>query len=99
MALEIRVKKTFERNLQDLVDYLDTEWGIIVTDTFLNKLWRRIDLLVLHPSIGIASAKIKGVRSVPITKHNRLFYKVEGRFLVLLLLFDNRRNPKRNRYM
>ncbi len=98
MALEVRAKKTFEKNLQTLVNFLDTEWGVNVTDAFLKKLWKRIDLLVLHPEIGIKSTKIRNVRSVPITKHNRLYYRVEGKYLILLLLFSNKLSPRRNRY-
>ena len=98
MALEIRVRKAFQHKLQKLVDYLDAEWNSSVTDQFLSKLQSRVYRLSTQPYTGIPSSKVAGVRSVPVTKHNRLYYRVAGKYLVILLLHDTRLHPKKNRY-
>jgi hypothetical protein len=33
-----------------------------------------------------------------ITKHNKLYYRIEGDIIYMITLFDTRQNPKKNRY-
>ena len=62
---------------------------------FENSLQQKINLLSTFPKLGYPSAKRKGVRSTLITKHNKLFYKVDEdkKEIVILAFFDTRQNP------
>lgn len=73
MAYKIVVNKRFISRLKEVIDYLEVEWNEKVADDFKRKVIARINLLQNHPYIG-AITKIKNVRGIFITKHNRLFY-------------------------
>ena len=77
MAYEIIVKKRFTNKLLKLLSYLEMEWGGAVAEKFSIKLERRLDTLLEQPLIG-AESDILNVRSILITKHNRLYYRIKG---------------------
>jgi len=42
--------------------------------------------------------KVSEVQWILITKHNKLYYRIEGDIIYMITLFDTRQNPKKNRY-
>jgi len=52
--------------------------------------------LAKYPLTGIASQKIIDVRSILLTKHNRLYYRVKNNFIEILRVFDTRQNSMKN---
>lgn len=99
MAYSVVYKKSFYNKLSKLLFYLEKEWSKQVADDFLVKLDKRISVLKEQPFIGSPSQKVKDVRGILITRHNKLFYKVSGNSIVVLSMYDTRMNPKRNRYL
>jgi len=97
MAYEIIVKKRFTNKVVHLLKYLEKEWGKSTADNFIQTVERRIDTLSYHPYIGIQSG-MKNVRSILISKQNRLYYRVKGAQIEILTLLDTRMDPKKNRY-
>ena len=97
MAYQIIVKKRFVNKLNKLLNYLEGVWGFNVAVNFQIKVDKHLDLLIRHPFIGIATSKAN-VRSLLITKHNRLVYKVSGNKIIILNMYDTRMNPKKNSY-
>jgi len=93
MAVEVIFKKRFVNNLIKVQIYLEKEWGEETAARFLKKIDNRINMLKSYPNSGISSEKIRGVRGLLITKHNMLFYKVDGNNIVILNLYDTRSNP------
>jgi len=75
---------------------LEVEWGQRRAVEFLSKLDTRIDTLKEQPFIGKPSGRKPEVRTVLITKHNRLYYKVSNNTIVILNMYDTRRNPQKN---
>jgi plasmid stabilization system protein ParE len=65
---------------------------------FLNKLDKRIDTLKKQPFIGKPPERKPGVRTILITKHNRLYYKLTNTAIIILNMYDTRSNPKKNPY-
>ncbi len=78
MAYKIISSKRFSNKLAKLIFYLKTEWSHKVADNFSDKLFKRLDTLALQPFIGKPSNRKSNTRSLLITKHNRLFYRVDG---------------------
>ena len=99
MAYKVIYKKRFYNRLSKLLFYLEKEWSKQVADEFLSMLDKRIATLQKQPYIGNPSQKVKDVRGILITKHNKLFYKVSGQSIVVLTMYDTRMNPKGNRYL
>lgn len=80
------------------MSYLDEHWGESVASDFIKLVDSKILLLASQPNIGIRSQKLKDARSILITKHNRLTYRVKDNTLIILNLSDTRRHPKKNKY-
>lgn len=81
-----------------LLDYLEKRWGKKVAEEFKALLDRKILQISATPNIGINSIKLSDVKRVVITKHNKLFYKVKGKTIYLITLFDTRQHPNKNKY-
>ncbi len=98
MAYKIIVKKRFTNKVVRLLYYLETEWGKTVADRFANKLEKRLDDLSGQPLVAIESEIFKNVRSILITKHNRLYYRIKDTTIEIVNLYDTRMDPKKNIY-
>ncbi len=98
MAYQIIIKRRFTNKLIKLLAYLEKEWSHKVAANFLQKIDLRIQQLSKQPFTGISSERIEGVRSVFITRHNRLYYKVKGKKVIVLNMYDTRMNPKKKKY-
>jgi plasmid stabilization system protein ParE len=98
MAYNIIVKKRFTNKLIKLLSYLEAEWGKTVAETFVNKLEKRIDNLSKQPFTGAECEHFQNVRSILITKHNRLYYRIKETTIEVVNLYDTRMNPGKNPY-
>jgi plasmid stabilization system protein ParE len=98
MAYEIVIKKRFTYKVQKVLTYLEKEWSSKVASEFLLKIDHRISLLVTQPEIGAPSLKVKDVRAVLITRHNKMYYQIKNNKVIILNLYDTRINPKKKRY-
>jgi Txe/YoeB family toxin of Txe-Axe toxin-antitoxin module len=98
MAHEIIFKKRFINKLLKVLTYLEMEWSHNVAANFLKKIDLRITQLSKQPFTGIASEKMESIRSVFITRHNRVYYKVKGEKVIVLNMYDTRMNPKKKKY-
>ena len=57
-----------------------------------------IEKLFEYPEIGRKTKKWKTVRQYQIDKYKKLYYRIHGRKLIVVFLFDDRQNPKFNPY-
>lgn len=98
MAYQIIVKKRFTNKVQKVLAYLEKEWSHKVAADFLIKIDRRFALLTKQPTIGKPSSKIKKIRGLLITRHNKLYYTIEDDKVIILNMYDTRMSPKKNPY-
>lgn len=96
MEYKIVVKKRFAANLLALLLYLEKEWGKKVADEFQQRIAKSFAVLLRHPFVGSPSKKFPGARGLLITKHNRLFYRIESNRIIILSLADTRRKKFSN---
>ena len=94
---EIIYKKRFQKKFLNLINYLSTVWNIAVTNQFIETFQSRIETLSLNPNIGKQSSVLY-VRTILITKHNRLYYRVKLKTVEIFNMYDTRLNPKNNPY-
>jgi len=92
------VKKRFTNKVKKVLAYLEKEWSHKVAEEFLVKIDRRINHLTKQPYLGAPSLKIKDVRGLLITRHNRMYYKIKDDKVIILNMYDTRINPKKNPY-
>ncbi len=97
MVYEIIFKKRFRNKLQNLLSYIENEFGLLVAQRFAKQLDKKFGTLQKQPFIGKPSVYIRNIRSIHAGKHNRLYYRIEGNKIVIINMYDSRINPKRNR--
>lgn len=98
MACRITYSKRFENKVVKLTAYLANEWSLQVMDNFFETLKRKLETLSHQPFIGKPSNRKTNTRSILITKHNRVFYRVDGETIKIVNMFDTRIHPRKNTY-
>jgi len=73
-----------------IINYLQKNWNDKVTKSFVEKAYQIIEILREYPEMGTIENYEKQIRGFVITKHNTLYYRIEGDELILLSFFDNR---------
>jgi plasmid stabilization system protein ParE len=77
MAKEIKWTKTATKNFDKVIDYLENNWPEKVVSDFVSRTFNLLDLLAELPEIGEVQDKSREIRGILITKHNKLFYRVD----------------------
>jgi plasmid stabilization system protein ParE len=95
MALEIRWSTKADIKLDQIIIYLQTEWGESVVKAFMRKLYDFFGILSEFPEIGSIQWPDKNIRGFSLTKQFSIFFKIEGDQIILLDFFDNRSDPKK----
>ena len=98
MAKEIVWTHRAVQKYDKIIQYLEEEWGEGVTRSLVQKTHDILDLISDHSELGTLENPEKKIRGFLLTKHNRLFYRVTEREVILLNFFDTRSGPKRKRY-
>lgn len=98
MALQVEWTLNALGDYSHTVDYLLEEWSLRVADDFITNIENRVQQLSLFPYAGIASLRDSSIRSIVVTKHNRLYYRILPEKIEILAIFDTRQHPKKNKY-
>ncbi len=98
MAKKIVWTKRANSKFNKIIDYLEEEWGHGVTQNFVTKTYDIIELISDQSDLGTLENSEKSIRGFLLTKHNRLFYRVTEKEIVLLNFFDTRSGSKRKRF-
>ena len=97
MVYKIIFKQRFRNKLQNLLDYIENEFGLLVAQRFAKQPDKKFITLQQQPLIGQPSVYIQNIRSIHAGKHNRLYYTIEGNKIIIINMYDTRINPKKNR--
>lgn len=95
MALKIFWTKRASKNFDIILEYLEIEWGELVTKRFIKDVYDFLELLVEFPEIGSIENKEKGIRGFTLIKQINVFYRITSDKIIILGLFDNRQNPSK----
>lgn len=90
MALRIIWTKRANTKFNQIISFLEHEWGDKVTTNFVRKAYTIIELLSEQPLLGTLEKPGENIRGFLITKHHRLFYRFTSKEFVLLNFFDTR---------
>jgi plasmid stabilization system protein ParE len=94
MALKINWSTRADIKLDQLIIYLQSEWGESVVQAFMRKLYDFLEILSEFPEIGSMQYPEKQIRGFALTKQVSIFYRMDEDQIVLLDFFDNRSDPK-----
>lgn len=79
----------------NIITYLEEEWGEQVTENFVRKTYDIIELISDQSDLGTLENIDKNIIGFLLTKHNRLFYRITDKEIILLNFFDTRSGRKR----
>jgi len=84
-----------EKKLFQLLDYLESEWGLNSKATFVKKLRTAIKNLEVVPySFPLADAKI-GIHKCVVTKQTSIYYRIRNEEIEIITLMDNRQDQEK----
>lgn len=98
MAAEIRWSDNARKDYRSVVDYLLQDWNEDIALRFIELLEYKIQGIAKHPYTGVPSSTDPDIRSISITKHSRLYYKISKDCLEIVNIFDTRQHPDKNIY-
>ncbi len=98
MAYKIVWTDTASEDYERIINYLLLNWSLDVVLEFNNITNKKVHKISLQPFIGIISSIDADVRSILITKHNRLFYRISNDKIEILNILDTRQHPDKNKY-
>lgn len=84
--------------LNHTTTYLQENWKDKELKNFFRELDHTIELISRNPELFQVSKKKSGVRRAIVAKFNNLYYRIEENQVVLLSLFSNRQDPKKNKF-
>ena len=98
MRLEVCFTEEAEKDLQDIVAYLEEVWNEKVVDEFINEIDEQIDRIAEMPYLFPKTKKRENVRKCLINKRVALFYKITENIIFLLSFKSTRQNPESSLY-
>jgi len=98
MALEIEWSKRADKSFDRIIDFLQAEWGDQVVKAFVKKIYDFLEILAEFPEIGSIQVQERGIRGFTVIKQVIVFYKIQGKSIILIDFFDTRQNPKKKKY-
>lgn len=93
MALNIKWSKYADQSFDQILNYLEAEWGENVTRAFVRRTYEFLDLLAEFPEIGSMENPEKQIRGFVLIKQITVFYIQKTDSIILLNLYDNRQKP------
>ena len=84
MAYKIKWTTPAIEDYNSVVDYLLVHWNVGNASAFMEILYQKLNTLSHQPFIGIETENTDGVRSILITRHYRLFYRIKFNTIEIL---------------
>lgn len=96
MAYKISWSNIALEDYKHIIEHLISSWPLSIAIDFANTLNRKLTNLSMQPFNGIKSNRNPTIRSILISKHNRLYYRINDNHIELLSLIDTRMDPAKN---
>ncbi len=96
MAYKISWTDNALEDYQRIVEYLIKKWSFTDAANFESIVNKKLANLSGQPFMGIPSQEKYSLRSILLTKYNRLFYRIKDETIELLNIFGIRKDPEKN---
>jgi len=90
---KVIVTKRASIRLEELFNYLETEWSEKVKIDFIKKFENAIFQIQKYPGIAPKSNIIRNLHKYILTKQTSIIYRVNEKEITILTIFDNRMDP------
>jgi plasmid stabilization system protein ParE len=98
MVQTIIWNKKAQNSFDQIMNYLHDEYSKNTAEKFFMLVYHRIGQLTNQPYIGRPTKKTKTVRQINVDKYRKMYYRIEGRTLIISDFFDVRQDPAKERY-
>jgi len=97
MSFQVVASKRAEKNLGDILSYLESKWSARIANKFLPLVSKKVKQIAINPEMYEVSNKKKGVRRCVVTKHTIMYYRIKTREkeIEIVTFQDSRKNPKK----
>lgn len=92
MQFRVTISERAEKNLRDIVSYLEQEWSSRVSKKYLNILEQKVNLIAEYPNLYEASQKKKSIFRCVITKQSIMYHRVRKEEIEIITIQDSRRD-------
>ena len=83
------------RNLEQILNYIATNWTDKEVNNFKIKLSEQLNIISKFPNIFPSSNITPRLRKAVLTKQTIIFYEVREQVIYIAYIFDSRQNPER----
>ncbi|PTQ93150.1 plasmid stabilization system protein ParE [Mucilaginibacter yixingensis] len=97
MARSIKWSPRAKKRYQQVLDYLQENWGDRVVQKFIERTDKVLYTIAAYPYAYEASSE-KIIRKAVIGKQNSVIYRIDNTSIYLLTFWDNRQDPKKLKY-
>jgi plasmid stabilization system protein ParE len=84
--------KRASRDLAGLSSYLESRWTDRELRNFFRNLEKHLKIIQENPNL-FQKSRLKGVRRCVLSRQTSLYYRVKGKTVAIVTLFDNRQHP------
>lgn len=98
MARKVRLAKKANKRFDEILKYLDREFGRASAIKFIERTYSFFDIITDFPNIGTVEDDKKGIYASVIEKQVAIFYRYTKKEIIILNFFDQRMNPKNRKY-
>jgi plasmid stabilization system protein ParE len=81
------------RNLDDILDYLNSRWTERETSNFKIQLSKQLDVITKFPYMFPSSEQNPRLRKAVMSKQTIIFYEVKEEIVNIAYLFNSRQDP------
>lgn len=94
MALGIVWTKVAETQLEDTIEYLESNWTHKEISKFFKRLEEALDEISKYPQRSKLSQRKVGAREHQLSRHTTIFYTYTETTVAILVLWSNKKNPQ-----
>lgn len=87
-----------EKDLSDIMSYLNKEWDAKIANQFIDIIEKILKQISLNPKQFPLINKKRKVRKCVITRHNSLFYQDRKEYISILRIYDTRQDPEKLKF-
>lgn len=93
MPKPVRVTKIALADLENVLSYLDSNWGLTVMENFLALYEAKVALVAEYPERYPIIHHKSLLRKAVLTRHNMILYRDKNDYIEIISIFDTRQDP------
>lgn len=98
MAKSVIWKRKAALQVLEIQNYLSDHFSHRDVNRFIDKLYQQLDTLRQYPEIG-QRTRFKTIRRLRINRIVSLFYRISGANILIVFVWNNKQEAKRNPYL